>query len=263
MIKNTEIRVETEITLKEDAPKFNVVKAMGNFMKNRPAVGATLAAMGMFIGMQGATTAVTVLFQSYFKNVQMSGLVSMFAMIPMIFFTPFARKMVTRFGKKEMAKVGALISLIACTGMLVLPITPDGTGLIIYIACQFVNSMGMGVYTLVSWAMMGDAIDYNEWKTGAREEGTVYALHSFFRKLAQGVGPAVALVIMVALGYVGANEGNQTAEVALNMRYLVAALYFVSAAMQFIGLGLVYNLDKKTTAKMQAELTERHAAAAK
>ena len=259
MIKNTTIRVDTSITLNEEQPKFNVIEAMGNFCKNRPAVGATVAAVGMFIGMQGAATAVTVLFQSYFKNVQLSGLVSMFAMIPMIAFTPFARKMVTRFGKKEMARFGALISLIACAGLLVLPITPDGKGLIIYIACQFVNSMGMGVYTLVSWAMMGDAIDYNEWKTGKREEGTVYALHSFFRKLAQGCGPALALVIMVALGYVGANEGNQTAEVALRMRYLVAALYFVSAAMQFIGLGLIYNLDKKTTAQMQADLEARKA----
>lgn len=173
MIKNTEIRVDADVTLNEEAPKFNVIKAMGNFLKKRPAVGATLAAVGMFIGMQGAATAVTVLFQSYFKNVQLSGVVSMFSMIPMIMFTPFARK------------------------------------------------------------------------------------------LAQGVGPAIALVFMAALGYVGANEGNQTAEAALNMRYLVAALYFVSAAMQFIGLGIVYNLDKKTTAKMQDELNTRHAAAQK
>ena len=63
---------------------------------------------------------------------------------------------------------------------------------------------------------------------------------------------------MVALGYVGANEGNQTAEVALRMRYLVAALYTLAAAMQFIGLGLIYNLDKKTTAQMTAELDARH-----
>ena len=107
---------------------------------------------------------------------------------------------------------------------------------------------------------MGDAIDYNEWKNGSREEGTVYALHSFFRKLAQGLGPAIALMIMVALGYVGANEGNQTFEVALRMRYLVAALYVLSAAMQFIGLGLIYNIDKKTLAKMQDELSSRKAA---
>ena len=35
--------------------------------------------------------------------------------------------------------------------------------------------------------MMGDAMDYEEWKFGERNEGTTYALHSFFRKLAQDV----------------------------------------------------------------------------
>jgi len=259
MIKNTVIRVNTDVKANEDAPKFNVIKAMGNFLKNRPAVGATLAAMGMFLGQQGAATAVTVLFQSYFKNAQISGLVSMFAMIPIIAFTPLARKMVAKYGKKELASFGAICSVFASLLMLVLPITPDNKGLIIYIVCQLINSLGLGIYSTVSWAMMSDAIDYNEWKTGNREEGTVYALHSFFRKLAQGVGPAVALVIMVALGYVGANEGNQTAEVALNMRYLVAALYLFSAVMEFVGLGVIYNLNKKNLAQMTEELNARHA----
>ncbi|MBR6522926.1 MAG: MFS transporter [Oscillospiraceae bacterium] len=253
MIRNTEIREDTEVKL-DDAPKFNVMQAMGNFAKNRPAIGATLAAMGMFVGMQGASTAVTVLFQSYFKNIDASGVVQLFAMIPIVVFTPLARKCVVKFGKKELATFGSIFSLIASILMFVLPMTPDNKGMIIYVICQLINSLGMGIYSTVSWAMMGDAIDYNEWKTGKREEGTVYALHSFFRKLAQGVGPAVALVIMVALGYVGANEGNQTMEVATNMRYLVPALYGFSALMQFVGLGLVYNLDKKTLAKMSAEL---------
>ena len=253
MIRNTEIREDTEVKL-DDAPKFNVMQAMGNFAKNRPAIGATLAAMGMFVGMQGASTAVTVLFQSYFKNIDASGVVQLFAMIPIVVFTPLARKCVVKFGKKELATFGSIFSLIASILMFVLPMTPDNKGMIIYVICQLINSLGMGIYSTVSWAMMGDAIDYNEWKTGKREEGTVYALHSFFRKLAQGVGPAVALVIMVALGYVGANEGNQTIEVATNMRYLVPALYGFSALMQFVGLGLVYNLDKKTLAKMSADL---------
>ena len=262
MIKKTVIRVETDITLNEEQPKFNVMKAMANFVKNRPAMGATIAAMGMFIGQQGAATAVTVMFQSYFKNAQISGLVSMFAMIPIILFTPLARKMVNKYGKKELATVGAICSVIACGLMLVLPITPDSNGLMIYIVCQLINSLGLGIYSTVSWAMMGDAIDYNEWKTGNREEGTVYALHSFFRKLAQGVGPAVALVIMTALGYVGTLGADQTAQTALNMRYLVAALYLLSAVMQFVGLGLIYNLNKKNLATMNAELKARHEAKA-
>ncbi|MBQ8818514.1 MAG: MFS transporter [Clostridia bacterium] len=254
MIRNTEIRIEQDITLNEEKPKFNVFKAFVNFMKNRPAVGATIAAMGMFIGMQGAATAVTVIFQSYFKNVKISGIVQLFAMIPIVCFTPLARKMVARFGKKELATFGSICSIVAALALFI--VTPNNTGLdlILYIVAQLIFSLGLGIYSTVSWAMMGDAIDYNEWKTGNREEGTVYSLHSFFRKLAQGVGPALVLVIMVALGYVGENEGNQVWEVAVRMRYLVAATYLFSALLQFIGLGLVYNLDKKTLNKMNAEL---------
>ena len=271
MIRNTEIRVDTEVTCNEEQPKFNVIKAMGNFLRNRPAVGATLAAMGMFIGMQGATTAVSVVFQIYFKNPEISGIVQLFAMIPIVVFTPLARKMVVKYGKKELSVVGAICSIIGGLGLFI--ITPNNTGLdlVIYILCQLVYSLGLGVYSTVSWAMMGDAIDYNEWKTGTREEGTVYSLHSFFRKLAQGVGPAVALVIMNGLGYVNNAVDPETGaamidvtllswDVAVNLRVLVAALFLVSAVMQFIGLALVYNLDKKTLAKMNEELAARHTA---
>ena len=271
MIKNTEVRVDTELKVSEEREKFNVFKAMGNFCTNRPAVGATLAAMGMFIGMQGAATAVSVVFQIYFKNTEISGVVQLFAMIPIVLFTPLARKMVTKFGKKELSVVGAICSIIGACGLFI--ITPDNTGtdLLIYILCQLVYSLGLGIYSTVSWAMMGDAIDYNEWKTGKREEGVVYSLHSFFRKLAQGVGPAVALVIMSTLGYVNNAIDPVTGEafidvtllswdVAVNLRYLVAALFLVSAIMQFIGLGLVYNLDKKTLAKMNADLEARRSA---
>lgn len=254
MIRNTTIRVESNVKLNAENEKFNVFKAFLNFAKNRPAVGATLAAMGMFIGMQGSATAVTVLFQTYFKKPEVSGVVQLFSMIPILVFTPLARKAVEKFGKKELCVVGSLCSVVAGIGLVVLPIPPNNTGLVVYIACQLVYNLGLGIYSTVSWALMGDAIDYNEWKTGKREEGIVYSLHSFFRKLAQGAGPSLVLVIMVWLGYVGKNGGAQTAEVALNMRHLVAVLFLVSAVLEFIGLALIYNLDKKTLAKMNAEL---------
>ena len=258
MIKNTEIRVDIEVKTNEEQEKFNVVKAMGNFIKNRPAVGATIAAMGMFIGMQGAAAAVTVLFQSYFQAVKLSGIVSAFSMIPIILFTPLARKMVVKYGKKELATVGSIAAVASGILLVVLPITPDMTGVAIYIGCQLIFALGMGIYSTVSWSMMGDAIDYNEWKNGTREEGTVYAMHSFFRKLAQGAGPSLVLVIMAWLGYVEENKGNQVFEVAENMRYLVAVLYLVAAIFMFVGLVLVYNLDKKTTEQMKNELDARH-----
>ena len=178
MIKNTVVRVDTSVKCNEDQPKFNVVKAMGNFLKNRPAVGATVAAMGMFIGMQGATTAVNVTFQIYFKNPQISGIVSLFAMLPIVIFTPLARKMVVKYGKKELSIVGSICYILGGAVLLlaplgIIPISEGNTGmdLILYIVAQLIMALGLGIYSTISWAMMGDAIDYNEWKTGNREEG--------------------------------------------------------------------------------------------
>jgi Na+/melibiose symporter-like transporter len=49
----------------------------------------------------------------------------------------------------------------------------------------------------------------------------------------------------------------------LGFALVVAVLYLVAGIFQFIGLGVVYNLDKKTLATMQAELAERRERAEK
>ncbi len=257
MLKAITIRAdENSVKTNEAVEKFNVINAFGKFMKNRPAVGATLAAMGMFLGMNAATTANTIMFATYFNMAQLSGLVQMVGFLPMFLFMPFITKIVKKFGKKEASVVGTIASLIGGGIMLIFPLIKDvNTALIVYLAGLVVFGLGMGVYTCVSWAMMGDAIDYNEWKFGTREEGTVYSLHSFFRKLAQGVGPSMVLLIMGWLGY-NAKLGTigQSAATSHNMCWLVAGLYLFSAVLQFVGLAVIYNLDKKTLAKMNADL---------
>ena len=86
------------------------------------------------------------------------------------------------------------------------------------------------------------------------------------------MGPALALTIMQTMGYV--NNANPDAngvftaidvnllswDFAVELRTLVAILYMVAGVMMYIGLGLVYNLDKKSLAKMNEELAARHAA---
>jgi len=260
MLKTITVRTdENSVKTNESGEKFNVFSAFGKFMKNRPAVGATLAAMGMFLGMNAATTANTIMFATYFNMASMSGLVQMIGFLPMFIFMPFITKIVKKYGKKEASVVGTVVSIGGGVIMLVFPMIGNvNVSLIVYLLGLVLFGIGMGVYTCVSWAMMSDAIDYNEWKFGTREEGTVYSLHSFFRKLAQGVGPSIVLLLMGALGYVSdLGTIGQSAQTAHNMCWLVAGLYMFSAVVQFIGLGLVYNLDKKTLDKMNAELAER------
>ncbi len=264
MIKKITIRVdENSIKVNENAQKFNVAKAFVNFMKNRAAVGATLAAMAMFLGMNSAVTASTIMFTTYFGQASLSGLIQVIGFLPMFLFMPFLKKIVEKYGKKEASAVGALVSVAGGVMMFIFPLIPDKTlALIFFVLSLCIFGIGMGIYTCVSWALMADAIDYNEWKTGNREEGTVYSLHSFFRKLAQGVGPSIVLLLMGALGYISdLGTGGQSAVTAYNMCWLVAGLYLFSAILMFVGLAFVYNLDKKTMAKMNADLAERRTVA--
>ena len=261
MLKNITVRAdESKVKTGEAGEKFNIFAAFGKFMRNRPAVGATLAAMGMFLGMNAASTANTIMFATYFNMASLSGLVQMIGFLPMFIFMPFIAKIVRKYGKKEASVVGTVASLIGGGIMLIFPLIGNtDIALIVYLLALVVFGVGMGVYTCVSWAMMGDAIDYNEWKFGTREEGTVYSLHSFFRKLAQGIGPSMVLLMMGWLGY-DAKLGTigQSFATSHNMCWLVAGLYLFSAVLMFIGLSVIYNLDKKTLDQMTAELAQRH-----
>lgn len=265
MIKKITIRVdENTVKTNEGGEKLNIIKSFGKFMKNRPAVGATIAAMGMFLGMQSATTANTIMFATYFNKASMSGIVQMIGFLPMVLFLPFIKKLVNKFGKKEASVGGTFLSVVGGVIMMIFPMVENrNVALIVYLAGLIAFGIGMGVYTCVSWAMMADAIDYNEWKFGTREEGTVYSLHSFFRKLAQGVGPSVVLWIMGVIGYdEKLGTIGQSFETSHNMCWLVAGLYLFSAVVQFAGLAFVYNLDKKTLDRMNSELEEKRAIAA-
>ncbi len=256
MIKNITIR-GNEYAEYNKGEKVNIFKSFGTFMRNRPAVGCTVAAMGMFLGMQSATTATTIMFATHFGQASLSGIVTAVGFLPMFIFMPFATKLVKKHGKKEIATVGSLVGLLGAAVLCIFPLCPFKLQLVVYMIGLIFFGLGMGFYNCVSWAMMGDAIDYNEWKTGKREESVVYSLHSFFRKLAQGIGPAAVIAIMGTplIGYVSAlGTIGQSPETAASLCWLVAALYALSAICQFVGVGVIYNIDKKTLDKMSADL---------
>ncbi len=264
MLKMINIRVDENSVKTNDMEKFNIIKAFGNFFKNRAAMGATLAAMAMFLGMNSASTATTIMFATYFGQASMSGIVQLIGFLPMFIFMPFIKKIVNKYGKKEAAAYGAFASMLGSVLMFVFPLVANkGLALGIYMISLSIFGIGMGIYTCVSWAFMADAIDYNEWKTGKREEGTVYSLHSFFRKLAQGVGPSIVLLLMGALGYISelGTEGQSLAT-ATNMCWLVAGLYCFSGVLMWVSIKYVYNIDKVTLEQMTKELAERKAAQA-
>ena len=257
MIKNSVIRSGGE-GVDGKSGRTSVFGSISNFFGNRAAVGATVAAMGMFLGTNASSTATAIMFSIYFGRGELSGIAGVAGVIPLFILVPFVKGAVVKWGKKECAAIGSFISLLGGAVMLLFPIVPREYAMAVYIIALFICGIGSAAYQSVSWALMSDAIDLGEWKYGVREEGMVYSLHSFFRKFAQGIGPAAVILIMGFLGYDSKIPvGAQSYQTALNMCWLVASLWFISAVFMFVGTAFVYNLDKKTLERIQGELKGR------
>ena len=60
------------------------------------------------------------------------------------------------------------------------------------------------------WALEADTVEYGEWKSGVRTEGTTYAMFSFTRKMGQALGGAAAAYTLGFGGYVSGKHVVQT-----------------------------------------------------
>lgn len=260
LLRNTTERVKPKEGAEKAKEPFNYAKTIRSFLSNRGAMGVTLAIVAYFLGSYGAQTATTVMFQSYFHNASISGVVMLIAYLPMFAVMPFIAKIVRKWGKKEASQLCMLLSMVSGVLMLIVPIRGDASGMALYLIFSLLNGLGTSVFMISGYAMLADAIDYNEWKTGRREEATIYAFHSFFRKLAQGIGPSIGLLLMEALGYVGTLGAEQSAAAALNMRYLVAAMALFSTLAAWACIKFIFNIDKKTLSDMERALGRSNAA---
>ncbi len=91
--------------------------------------------------------------------------------------------------------------------------------------------------------MVADCIDYQERKTKRREEGSIYATYSLFRKLAQGIGQAVIALAIDLTGYVAAAGANQTPEVTNKIYTLTGALPLIGSIICFVSMLFLYKFN--------------------
>ena len=144
--------------------------------------------------------------------------------------------------------VGVLMLIGCFTGV----ISPDQKGMIIYIAGLMFVNVGCCCFQIIVWAMVADCIEMNFRKTGKQEEGTLYAIYSFFRKLSQGIGSAMLALFLGAIGYVE-GQGAQTETFKANVPTLYVGFLVAGLAIMFIGMFFVYNIDKKKELEFAGE----------
>jgi len=120
-----------------------------------------------------------------------------------------------------------------------------------------VLGFGLGVVNTLIFALQPDSVDYGEWKTGIRAEGSSYSVLSFTRKIGQGIGGAVAAYTIGLGGYVSGG-GNQSDAAVMSIRVAAGAAPAV-AILAATALMLAYPLSEATLRTIVAEIAERRA----
>ena len=130
-----------------------------------------------------------------------------------------------------------------------------------YTVLVLLSTIGQTAFTILIWALVTDCLDYSEWKMNFRADGSMYSLYTFSRKIGSTIASTGAASALAAIGYVAGAGAVQSASTINNIYYLVNAIPVITCILELIGIGLVFNLDKKKTAEMYAALAERRKAA--
>ena len=164
---------------------------------------------------------------------------------------PLAAKLAAKFGKKELSVVSCLVG--AGSFLLCLIIHPENVW--IYIGFYTLAFIGLGFFNTVIWAMITDVIDDAEIKNGIREDGTIYAVYSFARKLGQAFSSGMVGGLLSLVGYSKATAFDPAVtEGIFKISCIVPIVGLIAVALALL---FIYPLNKKRVEENAAELAHR------
>lgn len=238
------------------AEKVGLGKMLATVFSNRALLGLIVAALILLIAFMYVGGMLGYLFLEYFRDGRLQSPASFVALVPSLVLIVLSPWLAKRFGKAEVGIVatfsaGALF-LIAYFLKIEEPV--------VWIAFYAVAMFCVNTFNFLVWAFITDVIDFQEVRTGHRDDGTVYAVYSWARKLGQAIA---GFLIGASLAWVGfssetASKGLAQTEDAIN------GVYFLANVVPGVGLILValallflYPLKKKKVDENVAILAAR------
>jgi len=251
--KLTKERVVIAPTQKDK--NYNFFKSLKSLVTNRPFVTISLASMLLIASQMYTQTVYNYLFKDYFQKPGLYIFVTICTYLPMALFVLPIGKLVKRFGKKELCGAGMAFAAVVNFVMYLAGFTPLSQNPYFFLVMLFFSGAGQTFMTLEVWAMVMDVTDYHEHRCGRKEEGTVYSIYNFVRKVGHTLAGAGSSFALMIIGYnVNSIEEGQSAEVVekfYTLATLVPALIFTAMALLLI---FGYNLSKKKLEEFNHEL---------
>ena len=225
------------VTEKQENISFkDTVKAL---FSNRALIGIVIVYV-CFLGAQMMNQSISnYIFKDYFKNTMGLTVMNAAGFAPALILAPLAVPLSSKLGKKEVGIVASVMGTIAFAGLFLM----RTTNMWIYVAISIIGSLGFGLFNLIIWAFVTDIIDDQEVRTGSREDGTIYAVCSFSRKIGQAIASALGGWSIALIGYVE-GAASQTAAVNNGIYTIATLIPAILYAVVGIALVFVYNLNK-------------------
>ncbi|MCI8494756.1 MAG: MFS transporter [Lachnospiraceae bacterium] len=198
------------------------------------------------------------LFAEWFKNTGALSVMGFVGVPTSLILAVFTGKITEKFGKKEAGAAGMLFTGIVFILLFLFKVRNPW----VFVGVTFLGNFGMYYFNMVVWAYITDVIDYQEMKTGNREDGTVYGVYSFARKIGQALAGGVSGFALSAIGYVsepGAVQTDSVREGIYNIATIFPGLCYVIVALILI---FAYPLSKNVVQRNGEILTERRNVAA-
>ena len=242
-------------TVVRSAAKISLRDTLGMMRHNRPLVILCASSLLFLTGMFSLQTVGVYYARDVLGDADLYIVMTVVQTIGMIAAAAAVPKAVQALGKKRAYLVSAAVGTAAGVGVAVAPGSAPAVGLAFFAVLGF----GMGVINTLIFAFQADTVDYGEWKSSVRAEGSSYAVLSFTRKAGQGVGGAAAAYTIGLGGYVS-GAATQTGDAVTAIRIaagVVPAVVMLAAG----GVMLAYPLTEKAFRLMVAEMAQRRAAA--
>lgn len=190
---------------------------------NRALISIIFASIFMLLSqltMQGMSSYI---FPNYYNNAPAMSVSTIAMMVAMLIAAAVAKPLSRLIGKAE---ISAIASILAAAVSLTLFILRP-TSVWVYVGIQLLSWLGLGIFSMVCWALITDVIDYSEVKYGVREDGSIYALYSFSRKLGQAAASGLTGALLSYIGYSDTTAFDQgVLKGIFNIATLVPAIGF-------------------------------------
>ena len=244
-------RIRTQATTSA-MQQNSVGKMLKNALKNRALISIIVASVFMLISQLTIQQMANYVFPNYYGNAKAQSLSMVVMGGGMIVAAVIAKPLANKIGKAEMSVAAHVIAGAVC--IILYFLRPQNVW--VYVAFQFVSWFGLGVFSMVTWALITDVIDYSEIKNGIREDGSVYALYSFARKLGQAASAGLTGALLSLIGYSQSTAfTDKVKEGIFDISTLVPAAGFIVLALI---LWFWYPLHKKQVDENVAILRKKH-----